>query len=113
MEFPNYYNILELDRKASPEQIWLSYHRLAFLERQKKEQADMRRLFWLEEAYEALIYPEIKQKYDSAYDRYLFLKMPFEFRRKIAVFMTGFLTAVILFIFMHIAFQGHHIFFFK
>jgi len=101
MEFPNYYNILQLDRKASAEQIWLSYHRLAFLERQKKDRADMRKLFRLEEAYESLMHPEIKQKYDSAFDKYFYWNMPHGLRRKLVIFATGFLAAVILFLSLH------------
>lgn len=103
MDFPNYYNILQLDRTASEEQIWLSYHRLAYLEEQKKD-ADLRKLFWLNEAYTTLIHPEVKQLYDSALDRYRYKNMSYSFRRKAVIFLTGFFAAIVSVALMHVRF---------
>jgi DnaJ-class molecular chaperone len=95
MEFPNYYNILGLDRRATEEQIWLSYHRLVFLEEKKKIAANFRKLFWLRESYQALISQEIKKEYDYAFNRYLFLKNSRALGRKLIVFCSGFFVIVI------------------
>src|SRR4051812_40083578 len=101
MDFPNYYKILELDKTASEEQIWLSYHKLAFLEAQKKD-ADLKKMFWLTEAYESLKNPAMRKMYDQAFSRYLHFNMSVLFRTRLAIFLTGFCAEVAWFLLTHL-----------
>jgi DnaJ-class molecular chaperone len=95
MQLPNYYKILELDKKATEEQIWLSYHKLLYLFKKNNLIATQKHEK-LEEAYFVLSHEETKKKYDKYFEYENFLGLSSHARRSLVVFFTSFFSILLV-----------------